>query len=135
VKNSDSLTIERPIFMTYFECAMAGDYYPADQFHTLSKAKSGPGMAAVQAVGCAPMVRAFEDGSEHASRVKKACCYVPKELRLMPPKAESWRWSRDEKRSRGAIQLRDRTEVSAATGHARARSLRADRLRKPAIKV
>jgi len=38
VKDNDNLTIERPTFVTHLECAMAGDHYPADQIHNLSKA-------------------------------------------------------------------------------------------------
>ena len=38
MKDNDNLTIERPTFVTHLECAMAGDRYPADQVHNLSKA-------------------------------------------------------------------------------------------------
>jgi threonine synthase len=34
----DNLTIERPTFVTHLECSEAGEQYPADQVHNLSKA-------------------------------------------------------------------------------------------------
>ena len=142
-----------------------------------------PRMVAVQAAGCAPMVRAFENGTEHAtalggcphhrlrhpraaggrgfshpargageqgfcdcgfrredfrgaerggargrpvavSRGRGDLCRLPAEPRRRPG---------DEKRSRDAVQLRDRAQISAAAGHAHARSPRADRLRQALV--
>jgi len=36
--HDDNLTIERPTFVTHLECAFAGDSYPADVIHNLSRA-------------------------------------------------------------------------------------------------
>jgi threonine synthase len=38
VRDDDNLTTERPTFVTYLECGLVGDRYPADQVHNLSKA-------------------------------------------------------------------------------------------------
>jgi len=38
VLDDDNLTAERPTFVTHLECGLAGDRYPADQVHNLSKA-------------------------------------------------------------------------------------------------
>jgi len=38
VQDNDNLTIERQTFVTHLECALAGDHYPADRVHNLSKA-------------------------------------------------------------------------------------------------
>ena len=138
-----------------------------------------PRMVAVQAAGCAPMVRAFENGTEHAPRwedahtiasgirvpqavgdflilravreskgfaiavsdekISAALNEVAREegLLLCPEGAATYaayqakpsRRPGDEKRTGDAVQLRDRAEISAAAGHAHARSPHADRLR------
>ena len=144
-----------------------------------------PRMVAVQAAGCAPMVRAFENGTEHAPRwedahtiasgirvpqavgdflilravreskgfaiavtdekISAALHEVARDegLLLCPEGAatyaaykESLADGRVTKTGPGdAVQLRDRPQISAAAGHAQARSPPADRLRQIVVSI
>ena len=141
--------------------------------------KKRPRMVAVQAAGCAPMVKAFEEGEEHAPRWENAHTIasgirVPQAIGdflilravresggfaiaveddaiqaaldemareegflLCPEGAATYaaykqslgRRPRQEDRPGGAVQLRQRPEISAAEDRAQARPPQADRLR------
>ncbi len=138
-----------------------------------------PRMVAVQAAGCAPMVRAYEEGVEHAPRWENAQTIasgirvpqaigdflilravresggfaiavsdeaisaaldevgargrlsdVPRGRRdLRGLQAKPRRRARQEQRAGGAVQLRDRPQISAAADPPHARSPQADRFR------
>ncbi len=143
--------------------------------------KKRPRMVAVQAAGCAPMVRAFEAGEEHAPRWENAHTIasgirVPQAVGdflilravresggfaiavdddaitaaldggrargrlpdvsggrrdLRGLQAGPRRRPHPPRRARGAVQLRDRAQISAAAHAPHARSSQADRLRGP----